>query len=105
MTDDATVESFAHSLPDRYVRCRELGHVWRPRTARWISAERVYERVLHCTSCRTEKLQLVNSQGHIISSHYRYADRYLAQHVKGLGGGARDVYRLEAINRWLSHNT
>jgi hypothetical protein len=61
----------------------------------------VFERVLRCTSCRTEKLQLVNKHGHIVSSHYRYAANYLAQHVKGLGGGARDAYRLEAITRWL----
>lgn len=101
MVDEVSVDTFAQQLPDKYVRCRELGHVWRPSTARWVPSETLYERVLRCTSCRTEKVQLVNRHGHIISSVYRYAANYLAQHVTGLAGGARDVYRLEAITRWI----
>lgn len=97
-----TLEGFAHSLPARFLHCRELGHDWRPATAQWLGKQRAYERVLRCRSCRSEKVQVVNRHGGLVSTHLRYSAGYLAKHVEfGGTSGRRDQFRLEAIVRTI----
>lgn len=98
-----TADQFAGALPDRYLRCRELGHVWRPATASWDRKERVYDRMLRCSSCRTERHQILNEYGHVLSNRYQYPDHYLTQGVQR-GTYTRDVFRLEAIIRYIDHD-
>lgn len=94
-------EDFAANLPERFLRCRELGHIWRPHTASFDRAEQVYDRVLRCSSCRTERHQTLNTHGHVLHNRYSYPEHYLAGHGVQRGTYSRDVFRLEAIVRFI----
>src|SRR4030095_10304684 len=93
-----TVEGFAHGLTARVLHCRELGHVWRPNTVTWDEAAVAYDRRLRCTSCRTERVQVLGASGAVLSNRYVYPEGYLAKGVEGVGA-SRDVYRVEAVTR------
>ena len=97
--DPEEVGAFAENLPDRYLHCRELGHLWRPFTAAWDEGARAYERVLRCSRCRTERHQTLSAYGAVVTNAYHYPDGY--QHV-GFGritGDGRDRLRLESLTR------
>jgi hypothetical protein len=95
------VDTFAARLTDRVLRCRELGHQWRPLMASWEPESRSFHRALRCPSCHTERRQVLNAYGHVISNGYVYPKGYLASNVEGPTSGRRDVYRLEAVIRTL----
>lgn len=101
MTEETDPAVFAHSLTDKALHCRELGHVWRPLSAVWDSAAKVYDRQLRCSSCRATRSQTMTESGHIVSNRYVYADGYLAKGVH-VGRSNRDAYRVEALQRFLS---
>jgi hypothetical protein len=98
-------EDFAAGLSDRILRCRELGHQWRPHTAAWDATARVFDRTLRCSSCRTVRRQTLNSRGHVLSNAYTYPSGYLitaATVTDHPGIGAfRDMFRLESLRRSL----
>lgn len=100
--DLISVETFAATLPEGYLACRELGHTWRPWRATWDAATRAYERELRCPRCKTERRQLVSATGHAITNSYRYPEGYQAKHVAHEVRVSRDVFRLEALTRYLS---
>jgi hypothetical protein len=102
--DTRTAEQFAATLPDKVLHCRELGHVWRPSTVTFDELARAYDRRLRCTSCRTERIQVLDSRGHVIQNSYKYPDGYLAKDVDRVGQ-SRDVYRVEAVVRFLHATT
>jgi hypothetical protein len=93
-------ESFVADVPDRFLRCRELGHMWKPLTVTWDSAARAYDRRLRCPSCRTVRIQVLTDRGHVVSNRYQHADGYLAKGVE-VGTLHRDMFRLEAVVRFL----
>jgi hypothetical protein len=96
------LDAFVAGLTDRVLHCRELGHVWKPLTARWDGDASCYDRRLRCNSCRTVRIQLLTRSGHPVSNRYVYPDGYLA---KGTTHNAnRDVFRIEAITRFLGTN-
>lgn len=111
MTTDAgkaiSVDTFAHGLNDKQLACRELGHVWVQWDVEVIRDGRRlggYSRVMRCRQCKTERRQVLDSSGSVVSNGYRYADGYLAANVQG--GYTRDVFRLESVSRWLdSHQS
>jgi hypothetical protein len=93
------LDAFVADLSDRVLHCRELGHVWKPMTARWDREASCYDRRLRCTSCRTVRVQLLTGSGHAVSNRYIYPDGYLA---KGSAHNLnRDAFRLEALTRFL----
>lgn len=98
-------EDFAAGLSDRILRCRELGHTWRPHTASWDPTAQVFDRALRCSSCRTIRRQMLNSRGHVLSNAYTYPAGYLitaATVTDHPGIGAfRDMFRLESLRRSL----
>jgi hypothetical protein len=96
-----SVESFAHGLPQRFLRCRELGHVWRPSTVSREPGGGGFTRKLRCAECRTERQQLLDSRGHVIRNAYHYPDGYLADGTVERGHYSRDIFRLEAVIRYL----
>lgn len=98
MRDAAT---FAASLSAKALHCRELGHEWRDHTVRWDRKARCYERSLICRSCRTIRRQVLDSNAHVITNAYTYPEGYLATNVEVRAGLSRDVFRLEALTRWL----
>lgn len=94
------VTTFAASLGDKVLHCRDVGHVWRPLTVTFDSTARAYDRRLRCTSCRTVRVQLLTERGHVMSNRYLYAEGYLANGVQ-IGRGDRDAFRMEAVTRFL----
>lgn len=96
--------SFAQSLTDKALHCRELGHVWRDSTVTWDAQARVFDRSLVCQSCRSVRRQVLDRRGHVIRNGYNYADGYLATKVLNRDGLSRDTFRLEALTRWLDRH-
>lgn len=103
--DVSEVEQFAHGLSMNYLQCRELGHNWRPHTARWVQDQGCYERVLRCVRCQTLRIQLLDQYGAIISSSYKHAEGYLHKGMGRIVGESRDIVRLESLTRFLSSAT
>jgi hypothetical protein len=100
-------QQFAHSLSERQLHCRELGHNWRPLTATYDRKARCYDRRLRCATCRTERVQVLSSRGEVLSNRYDYPKGYLASNVDehpGIGA-MRATFRLEAVTRFLSNVT
>jgi hypothetical protein len=95
------LDSFAASLPTSFLACRELGHVWRPFTVSWDADAHAYDRQLKCSRCKTTRKQLLDSHGHVLTNNYKHAPNYLAKGVEVIRGGGRDVFRLEAVTRFL----
>jgi len=100
-TEPVSVDVFASRLTDKALHCRELGHVWRPLVASWEAEAQAFHRRLRCSSCRTERVQVLSARGGVLSNHYVYPRGYLATHVEGGVAGRRDLFRLEAILRTL----
>lgn len=105
-TSDGIVsgEEFARNLNVRQLDCRELGHKWKPWTVQWDRQAKAYDRQLRCTSCKTIRKQVLDSSGHVLRNSYEYPDGYLAGKNVEVGALSRDVFRLEAIVRYLNHN-
>ena len=93
------VDTFAARMTDKWLRCRELGHQWRPLVATWEPESRTFHRSLRCPSCHTERRQVLNAHGGVVSNGYVYPNGYLATNVEG--GVTRDVFRLEAVIRTM----
>lgn len=96
--------SFAQAMSDKQLHCRELGHEWRDHTVSWDQKARVFDRALRCRSCGTVRRQVLDRRGHVIRNGYAYAEGYLASKVMNREGLSRDVFRLEALTRWLDNN-
>lgn len=97
-----TGEAFAHELPERHLACRTDQHVWRPQAVEVVREGRSlggYVRVMRCSQCRTERQQVIDTRGNVLSNRYNYADGYLAAVERGTL--SRAVFRLEWVNRWL----
>lgn len=103
MTDEPTVsiESFAHGLTESFLACRELGHVWQPFTASYDKGSGAIDRKLRCRRCKTERVQVITMSGHVLSNHYRYSNGYQATNVESGVRYSRDVFRIEAVTRFL----
>lgn len=101
--DPSDVRDFAVGLSPTHLQCRELGHNWRPYTAQWKPRDRCFDRVLRCTRCKTQRVQVLNRFGAIVSSHYVYADGYQAKGLGRIVGDGRDALRLEELQRESGH--
>lgn len=101
-----TAERFAHSLGDKVLACRELGHTWRPFAVEPVIERRAirgFVRVMRCSQCRTERHQTLDGRGGIVDNRYRYPDGYLATNVEP-GTYDRATFRLEAVTRWMERH-
>jgi len=96
--------SFAQSLNDKQLHCRELGHEWRDHTVTWDAKASVFDRALRCRNCHTIRRQTLDRRGHVLRNGYQYTEGYLASKVVNREGLTRDVFRLEALTRWLESN-
>lgn len=103
MTDERSLEEWTHGLPNSYLLCRDMGHLWRPFTARIAEGGGGYERTMRCTRCRTTRSQVLSMSGHVLSGGYTYQDGYLAPKNTGRFDTVnRDGLRLESTLRLLS---
>lgn len=95
------VRDWAEGLKESYLQCRELGHNWRPHTARWSSEFEGFERRLRCTRCRTVREQVLSAHGAVVTNQYLYPDGYQTHGMGRVVGDGRDALRLESIQRAL----
>jgi hypothetical protein len=94
------LDDWTDELPDRFLLCRDLGHLWRPMRA-GIEA-RSYWRIMRCTRCHTERHQTLTMRGEIVSGHYVYPDGYLAPAGIGhMSGDHRSHLRLQSLTRLI----
>ena len=100
--DIVSGEEFAKNLNARQLDCRELGHKWKPWTVNWDRKQRCYDRRLRCSSCKTVRKQVLDSRGAVLKNSYEYPDGYLAGRDVRVGELSREVFRLEAIVRYLN---
>lgn len=101
-TDVVPVETFAHGLSEKHLACRTDQHVWRPSAVEVVREGRSlggYVRIMRCSQCRTERRQVIDTHGDVLSNRYVYPDGYLAANVER--GVRRSAFRLEWVTRWL----
>lgn len=97
---DLDVEQFAGGLSQAFLECRELGHSWRPRTAKWNPDSQCFDRTLGCARCKTLRLDRLSESGAKLGGYYVYAEGYLVKDSIGrIVGTGRDVLRREALWR------
>jgi len=101
--DVQAVANWSSDLPDSFLMCRDMGHTWRPFTARFSADENAYDRTLRCGRCKTERQQVIGMDGTILSGVYLYPDGYLSPAGSGrITGDGRGALRLESTLRLIS---
>ena len=96
------IDAWIEHLPESFLGCRDMGHSWRPYTARFEASERRFRRVLRCSRCKTDRVQSLSTSGVIESTHYEYPDDYLAPKGAGVFDSAARAYvRLASVTHWL----
>ena len=103
--DPAAVGRWAHQLVDEFLLCRDIGHLWRPFTARYDQQHNAYDRTLRCARCTTERRQSLSLSGEVLSGSYVYAEGYVAPAGQGrLSGNARGALRIESVLRLIGRD-
>lgn len=92
------VRDFASGLTESQLACRELGHNWRSRVARW-NDRGGFDRTLRCTRCKTLREQVLTNYGAILSNRYVYPKGYQSAGIGRIAGDGRDALRLESLTR------
>jgi hypothetical protein len=94
-------------MKQTHLECRDVGHLWRPWTAREVHDQQLgrhWERTLRCTRCRAARTQLLTAQGAIVSNRYTYPDDYLRKGLGRIAGEGRDALRAESLRRHTTAN-
>lgn len=105
VADPSAVSSWSHHLPDDFLLCRDLGHLWRPFTARYNPEVHAYERTMRCGRCKTDREQTLSLRGEVLRGHYTYTEGYQAPAGQGrLTGDARGALRIESVTRLIGHD-
>lgn len=102
--DLGEVEEFAEGLSDKYLQCRELGHLWRPtnragRIELEGTKEKGWYRQLKCYRCTTKRVQELDHKGMILSNRYIHPEGYLMEGLGRIVGEGRGVLRLASLKR------
>ena len=96
------MQQWSAGLPDSYLLCRDMGHLWRPFRAWWSDQDREYKRVLRCGRCKTERHQAISAAGIVNENHYVYAEGYVAPAGTGrMDPEGRGTLRLESVLRLI----
>lgn len=99
------VQAWSHTLSNDFLLCRDLGHLWRPATARFNPAENTYDRTMRCGRCHTERTQSLNMRGVVVAGKYAYTEGYTAPKGQGrLTGEARGALRIESVLRLIGQD-
>lgn len=94
----AELVQFAEELPERFLECRELGHLWRPWAA-LSNPDGGYDRTLRCTRCQTKREQIITSRGVVTSNRYIHPEGYLHKGMGRIVGDGRGLLRLTSVKR------
>lgn len=99
--DIGEVADFAEGLKESHLYCREMGHNWRPYTARKRRPKDGggFLRTLRCTRCRTEREQEISATGLVETNKYIHPEGYLHKGMGRIVGEGRGVLRLESLKR------
>lgn len=92
------VVEFAEGLPDTFLECRELGHLWRPYHATF-NEYGGYDRVLRCSRCYTKRVQVITRRGVVVKNSYLHPEGYLHVGMGRITGDARGAMRLVSLQR------
>lgn len=98
--DPHEVADFAADLSDRFLECRDTGHIWKRLSARWYPHLGEYRRVHRCRGCRSERTQRLSDKGAVLSTTIDYTEGYLATGLGRIVGDGRDLLRLETMGRF-----
>jgi len=86
------------------VRCRGLGHMWKPYTADSVSEKsfKGYNVTLICDTCRTMKHFMLSMRGEYYPATYTYCDEYLlAKGQPHLTKADKGHFKLDALSEIL----
>lgn len=86
-------------MSDAHLHCRDFGHSWRSHSARYLPDQRVYERTLRCSRCRTLRNQWISERGDYLRTGYKYAAHYQMRGVGRLTVDHRAQLRLASVQR------
>lgn len=82
---------------EQFLDCRDLGHSWQHHDA--IESRTTITRIVVCSVCGTQRLQLLDTRGYLRRSNYKYATGYLLKGTGWLTADDRAVMRLRNIRR------
>lgn len=99
--DLGEVADFAEGLKETFLHCRELGHNWRPYTAKKRRAKDGggFIRTLRCTRCKTTREQEIDRTGMVQTNKYEHPEGYLHKGMGRIVGEGRGLLRLESLKR------
>ena len=101
--DPDVIAAWSGNLSDAFIQCRDMGHTWRPYTARYDDEMNAYTRVLRCGRCHTRRVQSISLNGAILTGGYVYPDGYQAPPGQGrIDGDGRGALRLESTLRLVN---
>lgn len=97
------------TMSDAAVLCRDYGHSWVPRSARWDDESQCYDTQADCSRCRkAHRLRWLDARGAVVASRYVYDEAtdedprgYLVHGLGRLTGADRDVIRLASVTRTI----
>lgn len=105
-SDPDDVQSWAADMPEAFLACRDLGHTWRPLTARYDPDVNSYARTLRCSRCRTTRSQTLSLSGLILGNQYEYPDGYQVPAGSGrIDQQGRGIIRLQTTIASLEATT
>lgn len=98
--DVEEVKEFAQGLPDKFLECREMNHIWKAWTGQYIEGGIL--RILRCQRCRSERHQEISLSGTVLRSWYKHAEGYLHEGMGRIAGDGRDALRVESLTRFMT---
>jgi len=90
----------AKRYPEGFLSCRDTGHTWAPREAAWL-ADGTIERVLACSQCDAQRVQVLDANGYLVGSRYLYSEGYSLVGIGRLDTGDRALLRKTHLMRQL----
>ena len=89
-------QDVVESYSGDYLPCRDFGHSWKPVTASKEPNGSI-KRVLACARCETERHQILDRKGFVLSNFYTYANGYLIAGVGRLTVADKALLRITNI--------
>lgn len=94
------LNDIAKRYPEEYLACRDHGHSWQPKEAAWLQDGNI-ERVLECSRCHADRVQVMDKHGYILGGHYTYSDGYAMVGMGRLDTDGKAIFRKTAVQRML----
>lgn len=98
--DIRDVEDAVGDLKDAFLECRDYGHTWK--VASIVRFKGNYDRHTYCPRCKTNRTQIINAYGEILSNTYTYPEDYQLKGMGRLMSEGRMALRREAITRTVA---